>query len=90
MTSFVVGDYVVAEWKPNCIQEVVRVEDSPYGGQNLYLIPVWRLDGGELSKKPGAPQRSFKFRHVEVTELEEAQERLNEVIAVAIGRRGRR
>ncbi len=73
--KFKVGDIVVADTKPNCVQQVSSVTwntDFAGGTWMLKLVTIWRLDNGKLSKKKSAPTAEWAFKKADHAELWDA------------------
>ncbi len=82
MSQFKVGDIVVADTKPNCIQQVTDIVWDPnFSGGNwmLKLVTIWRLDNGKLSMKKSAPVADWAFKKADYDELWDAIVKLQNV-----------
>lgn len=88
VAKFKVGDIVVSDRNPTCVQRVVKVEPRVISGKvcpgydpMLSCVTIWRLDGASISSRPNKPSAAWAYRHVTSQELQAALQRLADLIA---------
>lgn len=86
MAKFKVGDIVVSERNPTCVQKVVKIVPDVVAGakvvgeESLSCVTIWRLDGGPISEKPNKLAASWAYRKANKQELVDALNRLALII----------
>jgi hypothetical protein len=79
---FKIGELVVSDQNPTCVQQVVKVEDkgNPSLDPMVTCITVWRLDGKPLSGKPLKAAAAWSYKKANKAMLTAAVDRLMAII----------
>jgi hypothetical protein len=87
MTALKVGDFVVSDRNPTCVQRVVKVEPMVISGKEcpgydpmVTCVTVWRLDGKPLSGKALKAAAAWSYKKANKALLTVAVDRLMTII----------
>jgi hypothetical protein len=87
MTNLKIGDIVVSDRNPTCVQRVVKIEPMKISGKVVAgydlvvsCVTIWRLDAEPISTRPNKPAAAWAYRKATKKELVEALTRLQDLV----------